>query len=38
VFINKDSIMINGVSMGTYLTSAQYQRNKLWAEDTRKKS
>jgi len=35
VFINKDSFMINGTSMGQYLLSIKYQRPKLWAEDTR---
>ena len=34
MFINKDSIMINNVSMGQYLLSAKYEYNKLWAEDT----
>ena len=34
MFINKDSIIINGTSMGTYLLSAKYEFNKLWATDT----
>jgi len=34
MFINKDSIMINNVSMGQYLTQAKYEFNKLWASDT----
>jgi len=34
MFINKDAIRINGVSMGNYLTSASYQYNKLWGDDT----
>ena len=34
MFINKDSIMINNVSMGQYLLSAKYEHNKLWASDT----
>lgn len=34
MFINKDSITINGISMGQYLLSAKYEYNKLWGEDT----
>ena len=34
MFINKDSIMINNVSIGQYLLQAKYEFNKLWAEDT----
>lgn len=34
MFINKDSIMINNVSMGQYLLGAKYEYNKLWGEDT----
>ena len=34
MFINKDSLIINNVSMGSYLTSIRYGRNKLWADDT----
>lgn len=34
MFINKDSIMINNISMGQYLLSAKYEYNKLWGEDT----
>ena len=34
MFINKDSIMINNVSMGQYSLSAKYEYNKLWGEDT----
>jgi len=34
VFINKDSITINNVSMGQYLTQAKYAFNKLWGSDT----
>lgn len=30
MFINQDSIRINGVSMGQYLLSAKYEYNKLW--------
>lgn len=34
MFINKDSIIVNGISMGQYLLSAKYEHNKLWADDT----
>lgn len=34
MFINKDSIMINGVSMGQYLTEVDYGFNKLWSSDS----
>lgn len=34
MFINKDSITINNVSMGQYLTQAKYAFNKLWGSDT----
>lgn len=34
MFINKDSITINGVSMGQYLLQAKYEFNKLWGEDS----
>lgn len=34
MFIDKNSIMINGVSMGQYLVQAKYSYNKLWANDT----
>jgi len=34
MFINKDSIEVNNISMGQYLLSAQYEFNKLWGSDT----
>ena len=34
MFINKDSIIIDGVSFGQYLTSVEYQYAKLWGDDT----
>ena len=34
MFIDKNSIMINGVSMGQYLVEAKYQYNKLWSSDS----
>lgn len=30
MFINKDSIVINGVNMGQYLVEARYSYSKLW--------
>lgn len=34
MFIDKDSIIINGVSMGQYITEAKYSYNKLWSNDS----
>ena len=34
MFINKDSIIINGVNMGNYLVEAKYGYNKLWSGDS----
>lgn len=34
MFINKNSITINGVSMGQYLIEAKYGYNKLWSSDS----
>lgn len=34
MFIDKNSIKINNVSMGQYLLSAKYEYNKLWGSDT----
>lgn len=34
MFINKDSIYMDGISMGQYLTQVKYQYNKLWSSDT----
>lgn len=34
MFLNKDSIMVNNISMGQYLLQAKYEYNKLWASDT----
>jgi len=34
MFINKDSITINSVSMGQYLVEAKYSYNKLWSSDS----
>jgi len=34
MFIDKDSIIINNISVGQYLTEAKYNYNKLWANDS----
>lgn len=34
MFIDKDSITINNVSMGQYITQAKYGYNKLWSSDS----
>ena len=34
MFIDKNSIIINNVSMGQYLLEAKYSYNKLWASDS----
>ena len=34
MFIDKDSIMRNGVNMGKYLTQADFEYNKLWSSDS----
>ena len=34
MFINKNSIIANGVNLGSYLVQAQYSYNKLWASDS----
>lgn len=34
MFVNKDSIIINDISMGQYLLQADYEYNKLWASDS----
>lgn len=34
MFINKDSIVINNISMGQYLVEAKFGYNKLWAADS----
>ena len=33
MYVNKDSIIINGISMGQYLTQAEFGYNKLWSSD-----
>lgn len=34
MFINKNSIIINGVNMGQYLVQATFSYNKLWSSDS----
>ena len=34
MFIDKNSITINGISMGAYLVEAKYGFNKLWSGDS----
>lgn len=34
MFIDKNSITINGVNMGQYIVEAKYGYNKLWGPDT----
>lgn len=34
MFLNKNSITVNNISIGQYLLSATYEHNKLWGSDT----
>lgn len=34
MFVDKDSIRVNGVSIGRYLVQADYEYNKLWSSDS----
>lgn len=34
MFINKNSLYMDGISMGQYLTQVKYGYNKLWSSDT----
>lgn len=34
MFIDKDSVIINGISMGRYCTEAKFGYNKLWSSDS----
>lgn len=34
MFVDKNSIIVNGVSLGQYIVEAQYGYNKLWASDS----
>ena len=34
MFLDNNSIIINGVSMGQYIVEAKYGYNKLWSSDS----
>ena len=34
MFVDKNSVKINNISMGQYLTQVDYEYNKLWASDS----
>ena len=34
MYINKDSLIIDGINMGKYITEVEYGYNKLWASDS----
>lgn len=34
MFIDRNSIVINGINMGQYITEARYGFNKLWSSDS----
>lgn len=34
MYVDKDSIIINNVNMGKYLTQADFEYNKLWSSDS----
>lgn len=34
MFLNKDSVIIDGISMGKYLLKVRYGYHKIWSEDT----
>lgn len=34
MFIDKDSVKVNNISFGQYLTEVDYQYNKLWSSDS----
>lgn len=34
MYVNKNSVIINDINMGTYLTQADFEYNKLWASDS----
>lgn len=34
MFIDRNSITINGINMGQYIVQAQYSYNKLWSSDS----
>lgn len=34
MFINKDSLIVNGINLGQYIVQANYGYNKLWSSDS----
>lgn len=34
MFISKDSLIVNGINLSTYITQAEYGYNKLWSSDS----
>lgn len=34
MFIDKDSLIVNGISLGKYIVQANYEYNKLWSNDS----
>ena len=34
MYVDKNSIKINGINMGQYLTQADFEYNKLWSSDS----
>lgn len=34
MYVNIDSIIINNISMGQYITQADFEYNKLWSSDS----
>lgn len=34
MFVNKDSLIINGTNMGQYLVQVDYEYDKIWSKDT----
>lgn len=34
MFINKDSLIVNGINLGKYIVQATYSYNKLWSSDS----
>lgn len=34
MFINKDSLIVNGINLGRYIVQATYSYNKLWSNDS----
>ena len=34
MYVNKDSLIIDGINMADYVTEVEYGFNKLWANDS----